>query len=372
MSRKPAPVVQSPAAPKNFWAGRIVFLTGHTGFKGVWLTLLLEALGAEVHGYSLPPPTRPSLFELIPTRLKAEHRSAIGDVRDRAALAAALDRSGAEIAFHLAAQALVGQARREPAETYEINVQGTVNFLEALRRGPESRAAVVVTSDKCYENDGRSRPFREDDRMGGGEPYASSKGAAELAVRAWRQTFWAESGPLVASARAGNVIGGGDFAEDRLVPDAVLAFAAGRPLALRHPEAVRPWQHVLEPLAGYLDLARGLHRGRRDWAGAWNFGPAPADHWPVGRLATRLAELWGGEVGLEPAAAPAYREAPTLRLSAARARRILGWRPRLGLARALALTMEWYRAHYLRDGDPAAVCVRQVDEYLDLSGIGEG
>lgn len=350
-----------------FWAGRKVFLTGHTGFKGAWLTLMLEALGAEVHGYALDPPTRPDLWSVTPARLRAEGRDRRGDVRDPESLARSLAESRAEVAFHLAAQSLVGRGHQDPAATFEVNVMGTVNFLEALRRAPGVRAAVVVTSDKCYETPGSARPRREGDALGGDDPYSASKGAAELAARAYARS-WAKDGPAVATVRAGNVIGGGDFAPDRLVPDAVRAFAGRRPLVLRRPAAVRPWQHVLEPLAGYLALARGLADGRRDWAEAWNFGPASRDHWPVGVLAARLAELWGpeAEVGAEPA--PNYPEAAALTLCAARARRQLGWRPRLGLPKALAWTVEWYRAFHHGEADPAEVGSRQIRDYLRLIG----
>jgi len=349
----------------KFWAGRKVLVTGHTGFKGTWLTLLLESLGAEVYGLALAPPTEPSLFNLASARPSGGGASVIGDILEPGRLASVFQESRAEVAFHLAAQALVGQSFLDPEGTFAVNVLGTVKFLEAARRAPGLKAAVVVTSDKCYRNDGRRNGYGEDDPLGGDDRYSASKGAAELAAAAWRRSFFQEGPLLLASARAGNVIGGGDFSPARLVPDALRAFAGGRPLVLRRPGAQRPWQHVLDPLSGYLALARGLGECRRDWAGGWNFGPGPDDHWPVERLAERLAELWGEGAAVDLTPAPAYHEAETLTLKADRAREELGWAPRLPLTEALAWTVEWYRAFY-RGGRPLEVLQRQIENYLTL------
>jgi len=352
----------------GFWSGRKVFLTGHTGFKGAWLTQLLEALGAEVHGLALPPPTQPSLFNLIEGRAARGGASVLGDILEPGLLSSVLKESGAEVAFHLAAQALVGRSYQDPAGTFATNVMGTVNFLEAARRAPGLKAAVVVTSDKCYRNDGRLGGYGEDDPLGGDDPYSASKAAAELAAWAWGRSFFQEGQLLLATARAGNVLGGGDFAQARLVPDALRSFAEGQLLILRRPGAVRPWQHVLEPLSGYLALARGLWEGRRERAGAWNFGPDPADHWPVNRLTARLAELWGEGARVAPAPAPDYQEAEILTLKADQARKQLGWAPRLPLEEALLWTVEWYRAFY-RGGRPLEVLERQVLAYLELDPV---
>lgn len=349
----------------KFWSGRKVLVTGHTGFKGTWLTLLLEALGAEVFGLALAPPTEPSLFEAVAARPRCGGASVIGDILEPGLLDWVFQDSKAETAFHLAAQALVGQSFLDPEGTFAVNVMGTVKFLEAARRAPGLKAAVVVTSDKCYRNDGRLSGYGEDDPLGGDDPYSASKAAAELVMAAWRRSFFREGPPLLASARAGNVIGGGDFSPARLVPDALRSFAEGRPLVLRRPGAVRPWQHVLDPLSGYLALARGLREGRRDWVGGWNFGPGQDDHWPVGRLAGRLAELWGEGAAVDLTPAPAYHEAETLTLNAARAREEMGWRPRLPLTEALAWTVEWYRAFY-RGGRPLETLQRQIGIFLNL------
>ena len=352
-------------AETEFWLGRKVLITGHTGFKGTWLTLLLEFLGAEVYGLALAPPTTPSLFAEVEARPRQGGVSIIGDILEPGRLAAAFQESRAEVAFHLAAQALVGQSFLDPEGTFAVNVMGTVKFLEAARRAPGLKAAVVITSDKCYRNDGRLSGYGEDDPLGGDDPYSASKAAAELATAAWRLSFFRAGPLLVASARAGNVIGGGDFSTDRLVPDALRSFAEGRPLVLRRPGARRPWQHVLDPLSGYLALARCLCEGRRDLAGGWNFGPGPADHWPVGQLAGRLAELWGEGATVDQTPAPAYHEAETLTLKADRAREELGWQSRLSLAEALAWTVEWYRSFY-RGGRPLETIQRQIAAYSSL------
>ena len=347
----------------EFWAGRRVFITGHTGFKGSWLTLFLEFLGAEVYAYALAPPTEPNLFTLVPSCAGQTGRSTINDVRDLKSLTSALKKSKADVAFHLAAQAIVGRSYQDPLATYEINVLGTANFLEALRSVPSVKSAVIITSDKCYADNGGKQKFKESHPMGGDDPYSSSKGCAELVAASYRRSFFQDG--LIATARAGNVFGGGDWAEDRLIPQAMEAFAKKQTLVLRRPGAVRPWQHVLEPLAGYLMLAQGLYEGQ-PWASAWNFGPSAKDHWPVARLIEHLSAQWGPEASWQGSEQNFYSESQILSLSAAKARRILGWRPRLGLLRALDWTVAWYRAFYHGTEDVSALTKRQIAMFSQL------
>jgi CDP-glucose 4,6-dehydratase len=342
----------------SFWRGKRVFLTGHTGFKGAWLALWLIDLGAEVTGYSLPPPTNPSLFDMAKVKRRLRHLD--GDVRDEAALVRTVAEARPEIVFHLAAQSLVRVSYDEPAATYATNVMGTVNLLEAVRRCEGVRAVVCVTSDKCYENHETPRAYREDDAMGGYDPYSSSKGCAELVTSAYRRSFFGGGdSAAIATARAGNVIGGGDWAKDRLVPDLLNGFADGvRPL-VRFPSAVRPWQHVLEPLAGYLRLAEALWTGDPAAAGGWNFGPDDADARPVGWIADRLASLWGEGAAWETTGEPQPHEAHFLRLDCAKARQQLGWKPVWALDEALRRTVAWRRA---LDGgaDMADITLQQI------------
>jgi CDP-glucose 4,6-dehydratase len=335
-------------AAADFWAGKRVFLTGHTGFKGAWLALWLTDLGAEVTGYSLPPPTEPSLFEAARVRELLVHLP--GDVRDLNALSAAMNRARPEIVIHLAAQSLVRLSYDQPVETYDINVMGTVNLLEAVRRTGGVRAVVCVTSDKCYENRETNQAYAETDAMGGYDPYSSSKGCAELVTSAMRRSFFnpgklAEHGVGVASGRAGNVIGGGDWAKDRLVPDLMRAFSAGQRPVIRFPGAIRPWQHVLEPLSGYLLLAERLHAGAANVADGWNFGPAEADAKPVGWIADTVSSIWGDGAGWDLSGEPQPHEAHYLRLDCAKAELDLGWRPAWPLAEGLRQTVDWYRAN---------------------------
>jgi CDP-glucose 4,6-dehydratase len=350
----------------GFWSGRRVFITGHTGFKGGWLALWLHRLGATLSGYALPPPTRPSLYhEAGIARLL---RSLEGDVRDGAALANVLQAARPEVVFHLAAQPLVRRSYRDPAETYATNVMGTVHLLEAVRRCDSVRAVVVVTSDKCYDNQERpSGGYREDEPLGGRDPYSSSKACAELVSAAWRQSFFnpadhARHGVAIASARAGNVIGGGDWAEDRLVPDFLRAAAAGQELLIRAPGAVRPWQHVLEPVAGYLRLAERLVQDGVACAEAWNFGPGDEDAQPVSWLADRLAALWGEGARWRTDAQPQPHEAHYLRLDSAKARERLGWQPRWRLEQALERVVDWHRAQ-LGGADMQRRSLEQIESY---------
>jgi len=345
-----------------------VLVTGHTGFKGAWLSLWLQSLGADVAGLSAGVPTSPSLYELA--GVGAHMREHELDVRDGAAVREALARERPEVVLHLAAQPMVRRSLREPALTYEVNVMGTVNVLDAVRRAGETvRAVVVVTSDKCYENQpGGARRFREDDPLGGVDPYSSSKACAELVAGSFRRSYFASAhAPRLASARAGNVIGGGDWGEDRLLADALRAVLARSALLVRNPHAVRPWQHVLNPLGGYLMLAERLCRDERA-ARAWNFGPRAGDEQPVMRVLERLAELWEGELEwrLDERASPP--EAERLALDSSAAERELGWSPALDLDAALALTVAWQRA-WRAGADVRRESLRQIDRIGELDSI---
>jgi CDP-glucose 4,6-dehydratase len=346
----------------SFWRGKRVLVTGHTGFKGAWLCLELAELGAEVTGFALPPPTQPSLFEAAAVARRIRHR--LGDVRDPGALAETVAQARPEIVFHLAAQSLVRTSYAEPADTFATNVMGTVNLLDAVRVSRGVRAVVCVTSDKCYENPETGRPLVETDPMGGHDPYSASKGCAELVVAAYRRSFFdpariAEHGVGLASARAGNVIGGGDWARDRLVPDLMRGFSTGQRTLIRFPAAVRPWQHVLEPLAGYRLLAERLWAGDGSVAEGWNFGPAETDARSVRWIADRLAQLWGAGAGWDETGEPQPHEAHHLSLDCAKARDRLGWAPAWDLEAGLAATVAWRQA-FERGADPADITLAQI------------
>lgn len=344
-----------------FWRGKTVFLTGHTGFKGGWLVLMLQRLGAAVWGYSLPPNSEPNLFEAA--RIGDGVRSVFSDVRDAESLAAAMIEAAPEIAFHLAAQPLVRASYNDPVGTYSVNVMGTIHFIEAVRRAPSVRAAIVVTSDKCYENREWVWAYRENDPLGGKDPYSSSKACAELVTSAYRSSFFADGRVALASVRAGNVIGGGDWAADRLLPDAVRAFSSGQALKVRDIGAVRPWQHVLEPLNGYLRLARMLREGGQDFSGAWNFGPRPEGARTVGEVAQCAVKLWGGGARWEQDGSQQPKEAHFLKLDSTLAGSRLGWEPRLDFQTALEWTIAWYRAHGKSDADMRAFSLEQIEKY---------
>jgi CDP-glucose 4,6-dehydratase len=350
----------------DFWRRRRVLLTGHTGFKGAWLALWLQTLGARVTGFSAGVPTQPSLYQLAGV---GEGMDSIeGDVCDPEALAGALTSAAPEVVIHMAAQPLVRRSYAEPRETFEINVMGTVTLLDALRlHGEGVRAVVNVTSDKCYENREWEWGYREGEPMGGHDPYSSSKGCSELVTSAFRRSFFSDpDGPRVASARAGNVIGGGDWGEDRLVPDIMRAVLAGEPVHVRNPRSIRPWQHVLNPLSGYLVLAQALWDSP-EHACAWNFGPSDDDAHTVRWIVERLGQLWPQVPRSVLDEVPSAHEAGYLKLDSSRARARLGWGPPVGIDKALASIVEWYRA--LREGaDMHTVTVAQIEALQPTGG----
>jgi CDP-glucose 4,6-dehydratase len=350
----------------RFWEGKKVLLTGHTGFKGGWLALWLQALGARVTGYALTPPTDPSFFDTA--RVAGGMTSHIGDVRDLAALTAAVRQADPAIIIHMAAQSLVRPSYADPVATYSTNVMGTVNVLEAARAQSTVRAIVIVTSDKCYENAGAQREFRENDRLGGHDPYSNSKACAELVAAAYRDSFFTggQAAAALATARAGNVIGGGDWSADRLIPDAVRAFGAGRPVQLRYPRATRPWQHVLDPLAGYLALAEKLFAAPAGYAEPWNFGPAPDQVMTVANVVDAVAKKWGGGARWEPAPGAHPHEAQFLGMDAGKAQARLAWQPRLDITQAIDWTVEWYRA-WCDGADLKQLSEAQLDRYRSLA-----
>ena len=353
----------------NFWQGKKVFLTGHTGFKGSWLCMWLSRMGAHVTGYALDPPTDPSLFELA--RVGELVDSCIADVRDLDRLKAEMLKASPDVVIHMAAQPLVRDSYRIPVETYAINVMGTVHLLEAVRSCPGIKAVVNVTTDKCYDNREWVWGYRENEPLGGYDPYSNSKGCSELVTAAYRSSFfnpqrYAEHGVGLASARAGNVIGGGDWAGDRLIPDIIRAILAGEPVRIRNPHAIRPWQHVLEPLSGYLALAQKLYEGGAHCAEAWNFGPADDDAWPVERIVQRMCRQWGAGARYEIDGGDHPHEAHYLKLDCSKARSGLAWHPRWGLEKALDSIIGWTQ-HYRAGDDLQKVCLEQIADYTGES-----
>lgn len=346
----------------HFWRNKRVLLTGHTGFKGSWLALWLQAMGAQVQGLSLPPATNPSLFELA--GVADGMASEFADIRDFVAVRACVERFKPEVVLHLAAQPLVRYSYKNPIETYATNVMGLVHVLEAVREVGSTKVVVNVTTDKCYENKEWVWPYRENEPMGGYDPYSSSKGCSELVTSAYRRSYFADAGVALASARAGNVVGGGDWAEDRLVPDILRAFGNQESVFVRNPNAIRPWQHVLEPLSGYLTLAEKLWIEPRVYAEGWNFGPALQDAKSVGWIVERMVRLWGEGASWRQDEGHHPHEANTLMLDISKARHQLEWRPRLGLQRALEMIVFWERAR-LSGGDMRSVTLAQIEEFVD-------
>jgi CDP-glucose 4,6-dehydratase len=351
---------------KSFWNNKRVFITGHTGFKGSWLCVWLHRLGAHITGYALKPPTRPSLFESAGVEKFVE--SIIGDVRDGKNLRKCLSGAKPEIVFHLAAQPLVRDSYLRPVDTYEINIMGTANLLEALRlHGRGVKAFVNVTTDKVYENPARLRAHKENEPLGGYDPYASSKACSELVTAAYRRSFfnpgdYAKHGIAVATARAGNVIGGGDWATDRIVPDCIRAILAGKAVVVRNPKAIRPWQHVLEPLNGYLCLAERLCVDGPTFAESWNFGPVGRDCKTVEYLVKTMCALWGPPAAFSRAKQKGPHEEPFLKLNSSKALARLGWRPHWRLERALSKTVAWYKACAAKQ-NVLELCFDQIDEF---------
>jgi CDP-glucose 4,6-dehydratase len=345
----------------SFWRGKRVFLTGHTGFKGSWLSLWLQSMGAELHGLALTPPTTPNLFTAaqVATGMTS---STIGDIRDLATVQKAMRASQADIVIHMAAQPLVRLSYAEPVETYATNVMGTVHVLESARQTPTVKAIVVVTTDKCYENKEWAWGYREDEPMGGHDPYSNSKGCSELVTSAYRRSFFQEQGIGVATARAGNVIGGGDWAADRLVPDILRAFEQNQPVVIRNPHATRPWQHVLEPLSGYLSLAEHLYTEGQAFAEGWNFGPNDDDAQPVQWIVEHMVRSWGNGASWQQDGGTHPHEANYLKLDISKAKTRLGWQPRWPLARALAHITTWHQA-WLAHEDMKKLCLAQIQQY---------
>ncbi len=352
-----------------FWQGKKVFLTGHTGFKGSWLALWLQGMGAQVKGFALAPPTTPSLFEQAQVE-RGMHASQIGDIRDLAAITESMTAFDPDILIHMAAQPLVRLSYREPVETYATNVMGTVHVLEAARQCPSLRAIVNVTTDKCYENQEWEWGYRENEPMGGHDPYSNSKGCVELITSAYRNSFFnTERAAALASARAGNVIGGGDWADDRLIPDILRAVAQGEPVVVRNPKATRPWQHVLEPLSGYLVLAQQLWEHGHAVAQGWNFGPRDQDARPVEWILDYMVQAWGDGARWQLDKYPQPHEARYLKLDISKARAHLKWEPTWNLETTLTYIVNWHRA-WLQGDDMHARCVDEINSYMAAMASG--
>lgn len=348
---------------QNFWNEKRVLITGHTGFKGGWLAFWLKYVGAKVCGYSLPAESSPNLFEDL--SLGNEIDSINGDIRDLTSFQNALNEFKPEIVFHLAAQSLVRKSYREPVETYSTNVIGTVNILETVRHTDFVKAVVIITTDKVYDNKEWVWGYRETDRLGGFDPYSNSKACAELAVSAYRNSFFAEKDKtLIATARAGNVIGGGDWSEDRLIPDLFRSLIFGQPLEIRNPNSIRPWQHVLEPLSGYIKLAEKLYTGERLFAEAWNFGPDDKDSKPVGWILEEIRKIWNEPVNWNISTEKQPHEARVLKLDNSKVRNLLGWEPKLCLTEALNLTAEWYKG-FKDKTNLVELTKNQIDFYMN-------
>lgn len=344
----------------DFWHGKRVLITGHTGFKGSWLSIWLQTLGAEVHGYALPPPTKPNLFEQA--KVTEGLTSTIGDVRDFKSVQKVLEQARPSIVIHMAAQPLVRYSYQEPVETYATNVMGTVHLLEAIRSVGSVKAVINVTTDKCYENQEWPWGYRENESMGGHDPYSSSKGCSELVTSAYRRSFYEQSGVALASARAGNVVGGGDWSVDRLIPDILRAFEVKTPVVIRSPHAIRPWQHVLEPLSGYLMLAQALYEEGAQFSSAWNFGPNDEDAKPVQWIVEQMKNQWGAGASWTRDDGHHPHEANYLKLDISKAKSQLGWKPIWNLNRALNQIIEWHKA-WLSGSEMRSICEEQIAAY---------
>jgi CDP-glucose 4,6-dehydratase len=345
---------------QGFWQGKRVFLTGHTGFKGSWLSLWLASLGAEVRGYAFNPPTSPSLFN--EATVSSIIDSQIGDIRDQSTLHESMTTFNPDILIHMAAQPLVRYSYDEPIETYEVNVIGTAKVLEVARSCTNLKAIVNITTDKCYENDGRSEAYKEDDPMGGYDPYSSSKGCAELVTSSYRCSFLQDKGIGLSSVRAGNVIGGGDWADDRLIPDILRSFEKNKPVVIRNPKATRPWQHVLEPLSGYLILAEKLYKNQKEYSEGWNFGPNEQDVKSVDWILNKMTLKWPNSSWvLDKNSNP--HEASFLKLDITKSKSKLGWTPVWELSHTLEKITAWHKA-WLNKEDMQAVCLTEIKEYM--------
>lgn len=350
----------------QFWSGKKVFLTGHTGFKGGWITVWLSSMGAKVTGFSLAPNTNPNLYEVAGIASLCE-KSLIGDIRNLDELRKAMQLAAPDVVIHMAAQPLVRYSYENPVETYATNVMGTVHVLESIRSCKSVKAVVIVTTDKCYENKEWVWGYRENEPMGGYDPYSNSKGCAELVTASYRQSFFSEKdylkhGVAIASARAGNVIGGGDWSPDRLVPDAISAFESGKILMIRNPLATRPWQHVLEPLSGYLVLAQALYEKGVGFNGAWNFGPNDADACSVQEVVELLISQWGSAASWQQDGQPTPHEAHFLKLDCSKARQELGWSARWSLEKAIEAIVQWHSV-FRSKGDIRTKMLKQIDDY---------
>ncbi len=355
-------------AKSEFWKGKKVLVTGHTGFKGSWLSLWLQAMGAEVSGIALSPPTQPSLFE--EASVADGMTSFIGDIRDQEIVRDVFSKTEPEVVFHLAAQPLVRYSYQDPVETYGTNVMGTLHILEAIKEVGSVRAAVMVTTDKCYENKEWEWGYRENEPMGGYDPYSSSKGCAELLISSYRNSFFPEDSysthrTAIASGRAGNVIGGGDWAMDRLIPDIIRGFQAQEEVYIRNPNAIRPWQHVLEPLMGYLQLAEKLFENGIPYTDGWNFGPHDADAKPVEWIVRQMAAEWPQDVKWKVDAGEHPHEATYLKLDCSKAKQRLQWEPRWNLSKALKMIVRWHTLE-AQGGDLKDECLNQINDYLSV------
>ena len=347
----------------QFWKGKRVFVTGHTGFKGSWLSLWLQLMGAEVKGFSLAPPTQPALFEVA--KVGDNMQTEIGDIRNLQQLSQSIRAFNPDVLLHLAAQPLVRLSYKEPVDTYSTNVMGTVNVLEAARYAPQLKSVVIITTDKCYENREWEWGYRENEPMGGHDPYSNSKGCAELVVSAYRRSFfYTNDTAAVASVRAGNVIGGGDWADDRLIPDILRAFEQQQPVIIRNPLSTRPWQHVLEPLSGYLVLAERLYNEGNAFAEGWNFGPKDDDCQPVQWILEKMVQFWGEGARYEWDKSEQPHEANFLKLDCSKAATRLKWHPQWRLADTLEKIVHWHRA-WLRGADMQTHCLYEIKGYME-------